>query len=54
MLVSMTIAIALSLAGIHRFGPLAAAVGVLAGAIALNAQALASAFWRANRNESDR
>jgi hypothetical protein len=54
MLVSMTIAIALSLVGIHRFGPLAAAVGVLAGALALNGQALASAFWRANRNESDR
>jgi hypothetical protein len=51
MFISMTIAIALTLAGIQRFGPLAAAVGVLAGALALNGQALVCAFGIANRNE---
>jgi hypothetical protein len=50
MLISMIIAIAVSVAGIQRYGPFAAAVGVLAGALALNGQALASAFRRAARN----
>ena len=54
MLISMTIAIAVSLAGIHRYGPLGAAVGVLAGALALNGQALVSALWGSARNESDK
>jgi hypothetical protein len=44
MFVSMTVAIALTLAGVGNYGPLAAAVGALAGAIALNGQALQSAF----------
>jgi hypothetical protein len=44
MFVSMTVAIALSLAGVSNYGALAAAVGVLAGAIALNGQALQSTF----------
>lgn len=52
MLTSMLIAITVCLAGVRNYGPLAAAVGVLAGALALNGQALVSAFWRANRNQS--
>jgi hypothetical protein len=47
MLFSMSIAIAVSLAGVQRYGPIAAAFGVLAGALALNGQALASALRRA-------
>ncbi len=46
MFVSMTGAIALSLAGVNDFGPLATAVGSLAGALLLNGQALESAFKR--------
>jgi hypothetical protein len=46
MFVSMTGAIVLSLAGVSDFGPLATAVGGLAGAILLNGQALESAFKR--------
>jgi hypothetical protein len=46
MFVSMTGAILLSLAGVNEFGPLAAAVGSLAGALLLNGQALESAFRR--------
>ncbi|MGH8209566.1 MAG: hypothetical protein ACREU6_08215, partial [Steroidobacteraceae bacterium] len=52
MLISMAVAIALSLAGIGRYGPLAAAVGVLAGALVLNGQALAAAFRAASRSAS--
>jgi hypothetical protein len=46
MFVSMIGAIALSLAGVSDFGPLAAAVGGLAGALLLNGQALESALKR--------
>lgn len=53
MFISMTVAIALTLAGVSDYGPLAAAVGVLAGAIALNGQALESAFrLTSSRNTS--
>lgn len=44
---SMTAAIVLSVLGIDRYGPVAAAVGVLAGAVLMNGQALQSAFRRA-------
>jgi O-antigen/teichoic acid export membrane protein len=44
---SMSVAIILSVFGIDRFGTVAAAVGVLAGALLLNGQALESAFRRA-------
>jgi hypothetical protein len=37
----------LSVLGIDRFGPVAAAVGVLAGAVLVNGQAIESAFRRA-------
>lgn len=46
MFVSMAAAIALSLIGIGRYGPIAAAVGMLAGAVLLHGQALLSAFRR--------
>jgi O-antigen/teichoic acid export membrane protein len=46
MLISTTGAIALTLIGIGRYGPVAAAVGVLAGAVLLNGQALLSTFGR--------
>jgi len=46
MFVSMTGAIASSLAGVNAYGPLAAAVGGLAGAVLLNGQALGSVFKR--------
>jgi hypothetical protein len=52
MFISMTIAIVVSLAGIERYGPIAAAIGVLTGALALNSQALASALRRAAHNET--
>jgi hypothetical protein len=48
MLTSMTTAIALSLIGIQSYGATAAAVGVLAGTVVLNIQALLSAFRRAD------
>jgi hypothetical protein len=48
MFVSMVGAIALSLAGVSDFGPLATAVGGLAGALLLNGQALESALKRVN------
>jgi O-antigen/teichoic acid export membrane protein len=44
---SMAVAILLSVLGIDRFGPVAAAVGVLAGAVLVNGQAIESAFRRA-------
>ncbi len=44
MFVSMTGAIAVSLAGVNHFGPLAAAVGGLVGALLFNGQALEAAF----------
>ncbi len=44
MFVSMLGAILVSLAGVNEFGPLAAAVGSLVGAVLLNGQALESAF----------
>ena len=44
---SMAAAILLSVLGIDRFGPVAAAVGVLAGAVLVNGQAIESAFRRA-------
>jgi hypothetical protein len=44
---SMSVAIVLSVFGIDRFGAVAAAVGVLAGAVLLNGQAIESAFRRA-------
>jgi hypothetical protein len=44
---SMSVAILLSVFGIDRFGAVAAAVGVLAGAVLLNGQAIESAFRRA-------
>lgn len=44
---SMAVAILLSVFGIDRFGPVAAAVGVLAGAVLMNGQAIESAFRRA-------
>ena len=47
MFISMTGAIAVSLAGIVSYGPLAAAFGSLVGALLLNGQALQSAFRRA-------
>jgi hypothetical protein len=47
MFISMTGAIAVSLAGIDSYGPLAAAFGSLVGALLLNGQALQSAFRRA-------
>ena len=53
MLISMLIALAVTLAGIGRYGPFAAAIGVLAGALALNGQALASALRRTARDESN-
>jgi O-antigen/teichoic acid export membrane protein len=43
---SMAAAILLSVAGIDRFGAVAAAVGVLGGAVLLNSQAIESAFRR--------
>lgn len=46
MFISMTAAIVLTLIGIDRYGATAAAVGVLAGAVLLNGQAIASAFGR--------
>jgi hypothetical protein len=46
MFVSMIGAIALSLAGVSNFGPLATAVGALAGALLLNGQALESVLKR--------
>lgn len=46
MFVSMAGAIAVSLAGVNNFGPLAAAAGNLAGALLLNGQALNSALKR--------
>jgi hypothetical protein len=46
MFVSMTGAIAVSLAGVSNFAPLAAAAGSLAGALLLNGQALNWAFKR--------
>jgi hypothetical protein len=46
MFVSMSGAIALSLAGVSNFGPLATAVGGLVGALLLNGQALESVFKR--------
>jgi hypothetical protein len=48
MFTSMTTAIALSLIGIRSYGATAAAVGVLAGTVVLNIQALLSAFRRAD------
>jgi hypothetical protein len=44
---SMSVALILSVFGVDRFGAVAAAVGVLAGAVLLNGQALESAFRRA-------
>jgi hypothetical protein len=44
---SMSVAIVLSVFGVDRFGAVAAAVGVLAGAVLLNGQAIESAFRRA-------
>ena len=44
---SMSVAILLSVFGVDRFGAVAAAVGVLAGAVLLNGQAIESAFRRA-------
>jgi hypothetical protein len=44
---SMSVAIILSVFGIDRFGAVAAAVGVLAGAVLLDGQAIESAFRRA-------
>jgi hypothetical protein len=44
---SMSVALILSVFGIDRFGAVAAAVGVLAGAVLLNGQAIESAFRRA-------
>ena len=44
---SLAVAILASLAGIERFGAVAAAVGVLGGAVLLNGQAIQSAFRRA-------
>jgi O-antigen/teichoic acid export membrane protein len=44
---SMAVAIVLSVLGVDQFGPVAAAVGVLAGAVLLNGQAIESAFRRA-------
>jgi hypothetical protein len=46
MFVSMAGAIAVSLAGVNNFGPLAAAAGNLAGALLLNGQALSWVFKR--------
>jgi hypothetical protein len=46
MLTSMSVAIVLSLLGVQRYGATAAAVGVLAGTLVLNAQALLSAVHR--------
>lgn len=46
MFVSMTGAVALSLAAVNNFGPLAAAVAGLVGALLLNGQALESTFKR--------
>jgi len=46
MFISMAAAIVLSLVGIVPYGPTAAAVGVLAGAVLLNGQALLAAFSR--------
>jgi hypothetical protein len=43
---SMSVAILLSVFGVDRFGAVAAAVGVLAGAVLLNGQAIESAFRR--------
>jgi hypothetical protein len=50
MLTSMTVAIVLSLLGVQRYGATAAAVGVLAGTLVLNAQALLSALHRTVAN----
>ena len=47
MFISMTGALTVSLAGIDSYGPLAAALGGLVGALLLNGQALESAFRRA-------
>ncbi len=47
MFISMAGAILLSLIGIERYGAVAAAIGMLAGAVLLNGQALLSAFRRA-------
>ena len=44
---SMSVAIILSVFGVDRFGAVAAAVGVLAGAVLLNGQAIESVFRRA-------
>jgi O-antigen/teichoic acid export membrane protein len=44
---SMAVAIVLSVFGIDRFGAVAAAVGVLGGAVLMNSQAIESAFRRA-------
>jgi hypothetical protein len=44
MFVSMAGAIIVSLAGVNDFGPLAAAVGGLVGALLFNGQALEAAF----------
>jgi hypothetical protein len=44
---SMSVALILSVFGVDRFGAVAAAVGVLAGAVLLNGQAVESAFRRA-------
>jgi small-conductance mechanosensitive channel len=44
---SMSVAIILSVFGVDRFGAVAAAVGVLAGAVLFNGQAIESAFRRA-------
>jgi hypothetical protein len=48
MFVSMAAAIALSLIGIGRYGPIAAAVGMLVGAVLLHGQALLAAFRRSS------
>jgi len=50
MLVSMAAAIALSLIGIGRYGPTAAAVGMLTGAVLLHGQALLSVFRRSSEH----
>jgi hypothetical protein len=47
--VSMTVAIASSLLGIERYGALGAAIGVFAGALLLNGQAIQAAFSQLNR-----
>ena len=47
MFISMAAAIILSLVGIDQYGAIAAAIGMLAGAVLLNGEALLSAFRRA-------